>query len=57
MIAISVQLSCIHFPKILYLEQCIGEGNGKPLQYSCGENPMDSGAYLATVHGVAESQI
>ena len=32
-----------------------GEGNGNPLQYSCLENPMDRGAWLATVHGVAES--
>ena len=31
------------------------EGNGNPLQYSCLENPMDGGAWLATVHGVAES--
>ena len=31
----------------------IGEGNGKPLQYSCLENPMDRGAWQATVHGVA----
>ena len=30
-----------------------GEGNGKPLQYSCPENPMDRGAWRATVHGVA----
>ena len=30
-----------------------GEGNGNPLQYSCLENPMDGGAWLATVHGVA----
>ena len=29
-----------------------GEGNGNPLQYSCPENPMDSGALQATVHGV-----
>ena len=29
-----------------------GEGNGNPLQYSCLENPMDSGAWQATVHGV-----
>ena len=29
-----------------------GEGNGTPLQYSCLENPMDRGAYRATVHGV-----
>ena len=34
-----------------------GEGNGKPLQYSCLENPMDRGAWWATVHGVSESQI
>ena len=35
---------------------CIGEGNGSPLQYSCLENPMDGGAWWATVHGVAKSQ-
>ena len=28
-----------------------GEGNGNPLQYSCLENPMDGGAWNATVHG------
>ena len=33
-----------------------GEGNGNPLQYSCHENPMDRGAWWATVHGVAKSQ-
>ena len=32
------------------------EGNGNPLQYSCLENPMDRGAWWATVHGVAKSQ-
>ena len=32
-----------------------GEGNGNPLQYSCLENPMDGGAWQATVHGVAKS--
>ena len=31
-------------------------GNGNPLQYSCLENPMDGGAWWATVHGVAKSQ-
>ena len=31
-----------------------GEGNGHPLQYSCLENPMDRGAWWATVHGVAK---
>ena len=33
-----------------------GEGIGKPLQYSCLENPMDRGAWEATVHGVAKSR-
>ena len=33
-----------------------GEGNGNPLQYSCLENPVDRGAWWATVHGVAKSQ-
>ena len=30
-----------------------GAGNGNPLQYSCLGNPMDRGAWLATVHGIA----
>ena len=30
-----------------------GEGNGNPLQNSCLENPMDRGAWQATVYGVA----
>ena len=33
-----------------------GEGNGNPLQYSFLENPMDGGAWWATVHGVAKSR-
>ena len=33
-----------------------GEGNGNPLQYSCLENPMERGAWRATVHGVTKSQ-
>ena len=33
-----------------------GEGNGNPLQYSCLENSMEGGAWLATVHGVAKSR-
>ena len=32
-----------------------GEGNGNPLQYSCLKSPMDSGAWWATIHGVAKS--
>ena len=31
-----------------------GEGNGNPLQYSCLGNPMDRGAWWATVRGVAK---
>ena len=34
----------------------LGEGNGNPLQYSCLENPMDRGAWWATVHGVTKSR-
>ena len=33
-----------------------GEGKGNPLQYSCLENPMDRGAWQATVHGIAKSR-
>ena len=33
-----------------------GGGNGNPLQYSCLENPMDRGAWQATIHGVAKNQ-
>jgi len=33
-----------------------GEGNGNPLQCSFLENPMDRGAWQATVHGVAKSR-
>jgi hypothetical protein len=33
-----------------------GEGNDNPLQCSCLENPMDGGAWWATVHGVAKSR-
>ena len=33
-----------------------GEGKGNPLQYYCLENPMDRGAWWATVHVVVKSQ-
>ena len=33
-----------------------GGGHGNPLQYSCLENPMDRGAWQATVHRVTQSQ-
>ena len=38
---------------ILGLGRSPGGGNGKPLQYSCLENPTDRGAWWARVHGVA----
>ena len=34
-----------------------GEGNGHPLQYFCLGNPMDRGAWRATVHRTTKSQI
>ena len=38
------------------LRRSPGGGHGNPLQYSCLENPMDRGAWWATVHGVTKSQ-
>ena len=40
---------------ILGLVKFPGEGHGNPLQYSCLENPMDRGAWWATLHEVAKS--
>ena len=37
-------------------ERSPGEGDGSPLQYSCLGNPMDRGAWQATVHEVAKNQ-
>ena len=34
-----------------------GEGIGNPLQYSCLGNPMDRGAWRATVHRITESDM
>ena len=41
---------------IIALRRSPGGGNGNPLQYSCLENPMDRGAWQATVHRVTKSQ-
>ena len=41
---------------ILGLGRSPGGGHGNPLQYSCLENPMDRGAWWATIHGVSKSQ-
>ena len=38
------------------LGRFLGEGNGCPLEYSCLKNPMDKGAWWATVHRVTKSQ-
>ena len=35
-------------------ERSLGEGNGNPLQYSCLGNPMDRGAWWATIHVAAK---
>ena len=40
----------------LVWEDPLEGGHGNPLQYSCLENPMDRGAWQATVHGVANSR-
>ena len=37
------------------LRRSLREGNGNPLQYSCLENPMDRGAWWATVQRVAKN--
>ena len=42
---------------ILGLGRFPGEGNSNPLQDSCLENPMDRGAWWATVHRVTQSRI
>ena len=41
--------------ELIFIALFVGEGNGTPLQHSCLENPMDGGAWWATVHGVAKS--
>ena len=38
------------------LERSTGEGSGNPVQFSYPENPMDRGAWQATVHEVSKSQ-
>ena len=40
----------------MYAADVFGEGNGSPLQYSRLGNPVDRGAWRATVHGVAKSR-
>ena len=47
------ELHWCHVDQLFYIPN-LGEGNGNPLQYSCLENPMDRGAWWATVHRVTE---
>ena len=44
-------------PHFHFSLSCTGEGNSKSLQYSCLENPRDSGVWWAAVYGVAQSRI
>ena len=44
-----------HVGSVLGPERSPGGGHGNQLQYSCLENPMDSGVWQATVHRVAKS--
>ena len=46
--------SVYYFSFLYYFVIDSGEGNGNPLQDSCVGNPMDRGAWWATVHGVAK---
>ena len=56
------EISCktvvmFNFLNWMMMVLCLGgEGDGTPLQYSCLENPMDGGAWWATVHEVAKSR-
>ena len=53
-----LQASChglLHHDNIGASIPSFGEGNGNPLLCSCLENPMDGGAWWATVHGAAKS--
>ena len=51
-----ISFSTLFILKILKCKKKqLGEGNGNPLEYSCLENPIDRGAWQATVHGVARA--
>ena len=50
-----MQVDIVDMGSVLRLGRSPGGGHGNSLQYSCLENPMDSGARQATVHTVAKS--
>ena len=45
----------MHYIYTYFKKDILGEGNSNPLQYSCLGNPMDRGAWRATVQGVTEA--
>ena len=47
----------VHTGLIPRLGKSPGGGNGSLIRYSCLRNPMDSGAWQATVHEVTESDV
>ena len=55
-ITTALLIDCTQTQNVFSVKIIIGEGNGNPFQYSCLENPIDRGAWWATVHGVAKSQ-
>ena len=55
-IAQMVKKICPQCGSIPGLGRSPGRGHGNPLQYFCLENPMDRGAWRATVYGIAKSQ-
>ena len=54
--AVPIQETQEMWVRSLRLGRSPGGGNGNPLQYSCLGNPMDRGAWCATVHGVTKSR-
>ena len=50
-----VEFNTVDTASILGLGRSVVEGKGNPLQYSCLENSIDSGAWWATVHGVSKN--
>ena len=52
----AIQETCVGKIPSPGLGRSPGKRNGNPLQYSCLENSMDTGAWQATVHGVAKSR-
>ena len=51
-IILSIFQIILHYTLYVNSTDSSGEGNGNLLQYSCLENPLDKGAWQATVHGV-----